>query len=55
MPIMYPPKYTDFICKPIEITFKSCLESEIFPLEWKKANVAPVHKKITNNLSQTTG
>ena len=52
---MYPPKYTDFICKPIEITFKSCLESEIFPLEWKKANVAPVHNKITNNLSQTTG
>ena len=33
------------ICKPLEIIFKSCLESEIFPLEWKKANVVPVHKK----------
>ena len=37
------------ICKPLEIIFKSCLESEIFPLEWKKTNV-PVHKKMTNNL-----
>ena len=31
------------ICKPLEIIFKSCLESGIFPLEWKKANVVPVH------------
>ena len=32
------------VCKPLEIIFKSCLEGEIFPLEWKKANVVPVHK-----------
>ena len=33
------------ICKPLEIIFKSCLESGIFPIEWEKANVVPVHKK----------
>ena len=38
------------MCKPFEIIFKSCLESGIFPLEWKKVNVVTVHKKMTNNL-----
>ena len=38
------------ICKPLDISFKSCLESGIFPLQWKKANVVPIHKKMTNNL-----
>ena len=33
------------IYKPLEILFKSCLESNIFPLEWKKVNVIPVYKK----------
>ena len=33
------------ICKTLEIIFKSCLESGIFPLEWKKANTVPVHKR----------
>ena len=42
-------------CKPLEIIFKSCLESGTFPLEWKQANDVPVHKKVTNNLQQTTG
>ena len=32
-------------CKPLELIFKSCLESGKFPLEWKKANVVPTHKK----------
>ena len=32
------------ICKPLNIIFKSCLMQDIFPLEWKKANVAPIHK-----------
>ena len=32
------------ICKPLEIIFKSCLESGIFPLEWKKANFVPVYR-----------
>ena len=39
------------ICKPL--VFKSCLEIGIFPLEWKKANVVPVHNKMTNNFLQT--
>ena len=30
------------ICKPLEIIFRSY---EMFPLEWKKANVTPVLKK----------
>ena len=34
------------ICKPLSIIFKSCLTQGIFPSEWKKANVAPIHKKI---------
>ena len=33
------------LCKPLEFIFKSCLESGKFPLEWKKANVVPAHKK----------
>ena len=26
------------LCKPLELIFKSCLESGKFPLEWKKAS-----------------
>ena len=37
------------ILKPLELIFKSCIESGKFPIEWKKANVVPVHKKITNS------
>ena len=33
------------ICKPLSIIFKSCLTEGIFPFEWKKANVVPIHKK----------
>ena len=33
------------ICKPLRIIFRSCLENEKFPSEWKKANVVPVFKK----------
>ena len=39
----------DSILKPLELIFKSCIESGKFPIEWKKANVVPVHKKITNS------
>ena len=37
------------ICKPLSIIFKSCLTQGIFPSEWKKANVVPIHKKKTIN------
>ena len=33
------------IWKPLEIIFKNCLKEGIFPNEWKKANVVPIHKK----------
>ena len=39
----------DSILKPTELVFKSCIDSGKFPIEWKKANVVPVHKKITNS------
>ena len=39
----------DSILKPLELIFKSCLENGKFPIEWKKANVVLVHKKITNS------
>ena len=33
------------ILPPLELIFKSCLESGGLPSKWKKANVVPVHKK----------
>ena len=35
----------DSICKPLNISFKNCLRTGKFPLEWKKANIVPIHKK----------
>ena len=33
------------ICRPLNITFKTCLNTGKFPSEWKKGNVVPIHKK----------
>ena len=33
-----------FLCKPLELIFKSCLVSGKFPIKWKKANMVPAHK-----------
>ena len=33
------------IYKPLQLIFRSCIENEKFPSEWKKANVVLVHKK----------
>ena len=33
------------ICKPLQLIFSQCIDTCSFPLEWKKANVVPVHKK----------
>ena len=33
------------VCKPPSIIFNDCLSEGKFPHEWKKANVAPVHKR----------
>ena len=33
------------ICKTPEMIFKQCIETGLFPSEWKKANIVPIHKK----------
>ena len=38
------------ICRSLQIIYKSCLDKGKFPLEWKNANVAPVHKKNDKQL-----
>ena len=35
----------DSICQPPEVIFKTVLRNATFPLEWKKANVVPIHAK----------
>ena len=34
---------------PLSIIFNACLQKGIFPHQWKKANIQPVHKKIADN------
>ena len=33
------------IYEPLEIIFNQCLETGVFTSEWKKGNIAPIHKK----------
>ena len=33
------------ICRPLNIIFKTCLNTGKFPSEWKKGNAGPIHKK----------
>ena len=33
------------ICRPLNIIFRTCLNTGKFPSEWKKGNVVPIHKK----------
>ena len=43
------------LCKPLSIIFKSCLSQMKFPMEWKKANVVPIHtKKMIISASKIT-
>ena len=37
------------ICRPLEQISKDCLANEIFPSDWKKGNIVPVHKKVINS------
>ena len=41
---------SDSVLKPLELIFKSCIESGKFPIKWKKANVVPVRKKNNKQL-----
>ena len=36
------------ISKSLHILFNNSVTNECFPNEWKKANITPVHKKVTN-------
>ena len=38
------------ICKPLHMIFTSCLETGVFSIHWKKANVVPIHKKESKQL-----
>ena len=38
------------IVLPLQLLFKSMLEEDIFPEDWKKNNVVPAHKKESKNL-----
>ena len=35
----------DSICVPLEMIFKQALLTGVFPSEWKKGNIVPIHKK----------
>ena len=41
------------ICKPLDLIFQSCIKHGEFPTECKKANVVPVHEKVTNRFLKT--
>ena len=38
------------IIKPLSIIFPNCLQSAIFPDDWKKGNIVPIHKKTVNSI-----
>ena len=33
------------ICRSLRLIFNHCIDNGIYPCEWKKANVVPIHKK----------
>ena len=35
----------DSICVPLEMIFKQAVLTGVFPSEWKKGNIVPIHKK----------
>ena len=39
-----------FIIKPLSTVFQNCMKSGIFPDDWKKRNILPVHKKNSKQL-----
>ena len=40
------------IYRPLEIIFNQCLETGVFPSEWKKGNIVPIHKKGDKQMLQ---
>ena len=37
--------YRFSIYKPLEMIFKQCIDTGVFPSEWKKGNIVPIRKK----------
>ena len=37
-------------CKPPQLIFSQCIDTGSFPLERKKANGVPVHKKVDKHV-----
>ena len=37
--------YGSAIYKPLVITFKQCVDTGIFPSDWEKGNIVPIHRK----------
>ena len=33
------------VCRPLNVILKRCIRTAMFPLEWKKPNVVPIHKR----------
>ena len=42
----------DSITFPLKLTFKSMINEGVFPKDWKKSNVYPIHKKRIKRSSQ---
>ena len=40
------------IYKPLAIIFKQCVDTGIFPSEWKRGNIVPIHKKRQANIEK---
>ena len=40
----------NLISLPLQIIFKSMINEGVFPKDWKKSNIVPVHKKESKNL-----
>ena len=40
------------ISLPLKLIFKSMINEGVFPEDWKKSNVVPIHKKESKNLTK---
>ena len=46
--------YDKSLLKPLPDLFRNSIKSSCYPDIWKKSNIIPVHKKMTNNWLKTT-
>ena len=42
--------YDTVITRPVKIIYEKCIETDRFPLLWKKANIVPAHKKNSRQI-----